>query len=76
MGVVVGVIIGYAFGTRAGEQGWAEFQEACKVISSSEEVRDIVAGGFSVAREVLGRSGGLLSGVLGSGVGAKLRPAA
>ena len=49
MGVIVGVVIGYAFGTRAKEQGWTELQEALKVISTSEEVRDLVAGGFSMA---------------------------
>jgi hypothetical protein len=76
MGVIVGVIVGYAFGTRSGEQGWAELQEACKVISTSEEVKDLLAGGFSIARDLLGRGSGILSGVLGSEAGAKLRSAA
>jgi hypothetical protein len=55
MGVIIGVVVGYAFGTRAGEEGWEEFKEAWKVISSSEEVRDMVMGGLSIARDLLMR---------------------
>jgi hypothetical protein len=66
MGTVLGVIIGYALGTRAGEQGWSEFYESWKVISSSEEVKDLVAGGFSVAKDLLGRGSEMLAGALGS----------
>jgi hypothetical protein len=77
MGVIVGVVVGYALGTRAGEAGWAEFKDAWKVISSSEEVRDLVSAGFSVSRDLLGRATELLSGALsGSESGAKLRRAA
>jgi hypothetical protein len=77
MGVVIGVIVGYAFGTRAGEQGWEEFKEAAKVISTSEEVRDLVAAGFSLGRDLLGRGSELLAGALGTpGPGATLRPVA
>ena len=60
MGVIVGVVIGYAFGTRSGEQGWKEFTEAWKVISTSEEVRDMVMGGLSLARDVLARGSQVL----------------
>ena len=66
MKTVFGVIIGYALGTRAGEKGWEEFYESWKVISSSEEVKDLVAGGFSVAKDLLGRGSEMLAGVLGS----------
>ena len=69
MGTIVGVVIGYALGTRAGEEGWAEFKDAWKVISSSEEVRDLIAGGFSMARQLLGRGSEMLSEVLGSSHG-------
>jgi hypothetical protein len=65
MGTVLGVIIGYAIGTRAGEQGWADFYESWKVITSSDEVKDLVAGGFSVAKDLLGRGGEMLAGALG-----------
>jgi hypothetical protein len=57
MGVIIGVVVGYAFGTRAGDKGWAETSEAWKVIRSSEEVRDLVLGGLSVASQVLKGSG-------------------
>jgi hypothetical protein len=77
MGVIIGVVVGYALGTRAGEEGWVEFKEAWKVISTSEEVRDLVSAGFSVSRDLLGRGSELLAGVLsGSESGAKLRRAA
>jgi hypothetical protein len=62
MGVIVGVVVGYAFGTRAGEQGWQEFKDAWKVISTSEEVRDMVTGGFSIARDLLARGSTVLAG--------------
>ncbi len=66
MGAVMGVVIGYSLGTRAGEQGWAELTEAWREICASPEVRDLLSGGFATARELLGRSGGLLAGALGS----------
>jgi hypothetical protein len=62
MGVIVGVVIGYAFGTRSGEQGWKEFTDAWKVITTSEEVRDMVMGGLSVARDLLMRGSQILAG--------------
>jgi hypothetical protein len=77
MGVIIGVVVGYALGTRAGEQGWVEFKDAWKVISTSDEVRDLVSAGFSVSRDLLGRGSELLAGALGtSDAGAKLRPVA
>jgi hypothetical protein len=43
---------------------------------ASEEVRDLVSGGVSMARDLLGRRGELLAGVLGvSDDTAKLRAA-
>jgi hypothetical protein len=66
MGAVIGVVIGYAIGTRAGEQGWVELKESWKVISSSEEIHDLVASGLSIARGVLGRGSELLAGALNS----------
>jgi hypothetical protein len=66
MGVIIGVVVGYALGTHAGEEGWTEFKDAWKVISTSDEVRDLLAGGFSVSRELIGRGSELLAGVLGA----------
>ncbi len=77
MGVIVGVVVGYALGTRAGDEGWAEFRDAWKVISTSEEVRDLVSGGFSIARDVMARGTGVLGEILsGSGPAKSLRSAA
>ena len=76
MGTIVGVIVGYAIGTRAGEEGWSEFVEAWKVITTSEEVRDLVAGGFVLAKGLLGRGGGMLSDALGNSRREPLRPVA
>jgi len=77
MGTVFGVIIGYALGTRAGEQGWSEFYESWKVISSSDEVKDLISGGLSVAKDLLGRGSEMLAGALGSSSDdTRLRPVA
>jgi hypothetical protein len=73
MGVIVGVVVGYAFGARAGEKGWSEVSEAWKVIRSSDEVRDLVFGGFSVARDLLKGSG---KSVAAPGARTSLRPVA
>jgi hypothetical protein len=73
MGVIIGVVVGYALGTRAGEEGWVEFKDAWKVISTSEEVRDLLSAGFSVSRDLIGRGSELLADVLGTrDSGAKL----
>jgi hypothetical protein len=66
MGVIIGVVVGYALGTRAGEEGWTEFKDAWKVISTSDEVRDLLAAGFSVSRDLIGRGSVLLAGALGT----------
>jgi hypothetical protein len=77
MGVIIGVVVGYALGTRAGEDGWVEFKDAWKVISTSEEARDLVMSGFSISRDLLRRGSELLAGALGgSNSGATLRPVA
>ncbi len=76
MGTVIGVVVGYALGTRAGEQGWEEFRESWKVITSSEEVRDLLSGGLSMARQLIGRGGEYLAGAAGSAGGSSLRSVA
>ena len=64
MGVIIGVIVGYALGTHAGEEGWTEFKDAWKVVSTSDEVRDLLAAGFSISGDLIGRGSELLAGVL------------
>jgi hypothetical protein len=65
MGVIIGVMVGYALGSRAGSDAWPELEEAWKTIISSEEVKDLVSGGVSIARDLLERRGELIAGVLG-----------
>ncbi len=77
MGVVIGMLVGYALGSRAGSEAWPELEEAWKTILASEEVRDLVSGGVSIARDLLERRAEILAGVLGvSDPDAKLRRAA
>jgi hypothetical protein len=76
MSTIIGFLIGYAFGTRAGQEGWAETKAAWKVISTSEEVRDLAAGGLQTARQRLGQRGGALAAMLAGGEGTGLRPVA
>jgi hypothetical protein len=66
MGVVIGVIVGYALGSRAGQEAWPELEEAWRTIVASEEVRDLISGGLSMARDLLERRADVLSGILGS----------
>ncbi len=58
MGAIVGLVIGYVMGTRAGEKGRDELRQAWKTISTSDEVKDIVTGGLGLAGNLLrqGRS--------------------
>ena len=61
MGAMVGVLIGYVLGTRAGEKGYEELRDAWKTIRSSDEVKDMVSGGFSIARGLLQRGTEMLA---------------
>ena len=77
MGVVIGVLVGYAIGSKAGSDAWPELEDAWKTIVASEEVRDLLSGGVSVARDLLARRGELIVGVLGLGdASGRLRQAA
>jgi hypothetical protein len=53
MGAMVGMVIGYVLGTRAGERGFDELRDSWETISSSQEVRDMIAGGVSLAAVML-----------------------
>jgi len=65
MGVVIGVIVGFALGSRAGSEGWSELEDAWHTITTSEEVRDLVSGGLSIARDVIERRAEVIAGILG-----------
>ena len=72
MGAIIGVLLGYWLGTRAGPEGWTEVEDAWRVIVTSDEVRDLVGGGIAIARELLGRTSEDLREALKEGNG---RPA-
>lgn len=61
MAAVIAFLGGYVLGTRAGKEGYDELKEAWQTISTSAEVKDLLVGGLSIAREVLARGGGLLA---------------
>ncbi len=65
MGVVIGVMVGYALGSRAGAGSWSELEEAWQTIASSEEVRDLVSGALSMARDLVSHRAELIVSVLG-----------
>lgn len=75
MGVIIGVIVGYAFGARAGQDAWSDLTEAWEVISTSEEIRGLLAAGLSASRHLLGQAGDLVGPESGCSPGAAaLRP--
>ena len=76
MGAIVGVVIGYVLGTRAGEKGWDELRDAWHTISTSEEVRDMVSGGLAMAGDLLARGRSMLAERLAEPGGDGLRSAA
>jgi hypothetical protein len=65
MAAILGAVIGYIFGTRDGKEGWDEIRDAWKVITTSEEVRDLISGGVSMGRDILGRGGEAFAGRMG-----------
>ena len=61
MGVIIGVIVGYVMGTKSGDTGLAELKDAWRTIRSSDEAKEIMAGGLSMAAGLLSRGGGMLA---------------
>ncbi|MFI5040518.1 MAG: hypothetical protein ACHQNA_01495 [Acidimicrobiales bacterium] len=64
MGAIIGFLLGYVLGTRAGDKGWLELQESWNTIRSSEEVRDIIAGGWATGRDLMRQGAGVMAGRL------------
>ena len=61
MAAVIALIVGYVLGARAGEEGLEELKDAWQTIASSGEVKDLLAGGLSIARDIVSRGGGMLA---------------
>ena len=55
MATLIGFFVGYLLGMRAGDKGWAELEDSVRTIQASPEVRELVAGVFSTARQVVGQ---------------------
>jgi hypothetical protein len=66
MGVIIGVIVGYALGSNAGPEGWTELEDAWHTIATSEEVRDLLAGGVDIARQIFEKRVEIVAGIIGS----------
>jgi hypothetical protein len=62
---MIGFLLGYYLGVKAGPEGYQELQEAWATISSSAEVKDLLSGGFSVGRDLVRQGGALLASRLG-----------
>jgi len=56
MGTIIGFVVGYLLGVRAGDKGWEELEGSLRTITSSTEVRDLVAGALSAARDLVGQA--------------------
>ncbi len=67
MGTMIGFVLGYVIGTRAGEQGWNDLRESWRTISSSEEVRDLLVGSMSIARDFIRQGAGIMADRLDQG---------
>jgi len=76
MGAMIGFALGYVLGTRAGDKGWEELQASWKTISSSAEVRDLIAGGLVTARELVRQGATVMAVRLSGGGEPELRRAA
>ena len=50
MGTMLGMVIGYVLGTRAGDKGAAELKEAWHAIRTSDEARSLVAQGVEMTK--------------------------
>jgi len=61
MGAMVGLVIGYMLGARGGKDSWAEIQDSWTTITTSEEVRDLLAGGVTMAADLVQRGAGIIA---------------
>jgi hypothetical protein len=61
MAAIVGLIIGYLLGTRAGDKGHEELTESWRTITTSQGFRDMLGGLFALISEFLARGRGALA---------------
>jgi len=61
MGAMVGLVIGYVLGARAGERGLEELKESWDTITSSQEVRDMISGGVAIGLGLARRAAGIVA---------------
>ncbi|HEV8065075.1 MAG TPA: hypothetical protein VGP46_09595 [Acidimicrobiales bacterium] len=65
MGAMIGFLVGYFLGVKAGPKGYEELREAWQVISTSDEVKDLVSGGMTIVKELARQGGSIVIGRLG-----------
>ena len=69
MGVIIGWMVGYVMGTKAGEEGLEELKKSWTTIRQSEEAQRMVSGGFAMGKSLLSRGGGMIVERLGTKLG-------
>lgn len=73
MEAMIGFVIGYIAGSKAGEKGYRELKEAWEAILASPEFQGLVSTGVQTARSLIGGGKGRdLDRVVGSAVSAAL----
>ncbi len=61
MGGLIGFVVGYVLGARAGQEGLDELKEAWQSVIESEEFRGMVSIGKMMAQNALAQAGGSLA---------------
>jgi membrane protein DedA with SNARE-associated domain len=61
MAAVIGLIIGYVLGTRAGDKGQEELRDSWRTITSSQSFRDMLGGLFALIGEFIHQGRGALA---------------
>jgi hypothetical protein len=64
MAAIIGLIIGYVLGTRAGDKGHEELSESWRTITTSQAFRDMLGGLFALIGEFLTNGRKALAGKL------------
>lgn len=61
MGAMIGFVLGYWMGVKAGPNGYEELMRAWRTISSSEEIKDMLAGGLAALGDALKQGRAILA---------------